>query len=616
MTGSPSRTQPVPPRSSNRALGMMFAAGALVGAFAVGKFNAPPAIQPAAFAPVTFDAGVTTTPALSPDGNLVAYASDRHGQRNLDLYVQPFRGGDAQRLTWTPENESDPSFSADGKAIAYASSREEGGVYLIPALGGTARLVAAQAHNPRFSPRENVLAYWTGTPGELLEIRAKTYVVPISGGAHRQILADFSAVQRPVWSPDGRKLIVWGVAPGDGSATNRADFWVTGLERDRAERVGLSGPVSRAGGSLAAVDDMIWTDRGLIFSLRTGWTRNLFRCAVTADGKAEGELTQLAGGVIGAELPAVSRTGQMVFVSGTQRFDVWGLPLDAGHGKATGSLYRITDNVAPNEYPALSPDGGRIAFASPRNGASQIWIRDVAKGEEEVVAAGPGASNPVWLRSGAQIAYAQKTARRYDEYVLDLATKSARKVFEGGYFWDVKGDGSVALAHKDDAGSNNLFTVEVASGKTSLLARAAGDSELGDAVYSPDDRWIAFGERTRSGDSRIYLASALGSGEIPESGWIALTGARENAAKPRFSPDGGVLYFVNNGAVRHEIRGLKFGSKTGESRGESFKVFESEVPTQSLSGIHPRSVGIGISLDKLVFLMREAHSNLWRVGLN
>jgi len=49
--------------------------------------------------------------------------------------------------------------------------------------------------------------------------------------------------------------------------------------------------------------------------------------------------------------------------------------------------------------------------------------------------------------------------------------------------------------------------------------------------------------------------------------------------------------------------------------GESFEVFESDVPTWSLSGIHPRSVGIGISLDKLVFLMREAHSNLWRAGL-
>ena len=66
---------------------MACAAGVLLGLFAMSRFNVPRPPPDPRMTPITFDPGVTTTPALSPDGRLLAYASDRAGAKNLDLYV-------------------------------------------------------------------------------------------------------------------------------------------------------------------------------------------------------------------------------------------------------------------------------------------------------------------------------------------------------------------------------------------------------------------------------------------------------------------------------------------------------------------------------------------------
>jgi serine/threonine protein kinase len=60
------------------------AAGAVVW-----RLRKPPATaRPLVLTQLTRDPGLTTEPALSPDGKLVAYASDRAGEGNLDIWVQ------------------------------------------------------------------------------------------------------------------------------------------------------------------------------------------------------------------------------------------------------------------------------------------------------------------------------------------------------------------------------------------------------------------------------------------------------------------------------------------------------------------------------------------------
>jgi Tol biopolymer transport system component len=48
---------------------------------------------------LTSDSGLTTDPAISRDGKLLAYASDRGGAGNLDIWVQQIPGGEPIPIT-------------------------------------------------------------------------------------------------------------------------------------------------------------------------------------------------------------------------------------------------------------------------------------------------------------------------------------------------------------------------------------------------------------------------------------------------------------------------------------------------------------------------------------
>jgi Tol biopolymer transport system component len=187
---------------------------------------------------LTFDSGLTIDPALSPDGTLVAYASDRAGEGNLDIWIQQVPGGEPVRLTRHAADERTPAFSPDGTRIAFRSERDGGGVYVMPALGGEATLFAAGGFEPRFSPDGRWISYHTGIKGDddgagrLRFASAKLFIVPSAGGEARQIQPTAKTATAAAWSPDSRHLLIVGSFETSNIKTSddTGDWWVTPLE--------------------------------------------------------------------------------------------------------------------------------------------------------------------------------------------------------------------------------------------------------------------------------------------------------------------------------------------------------------------------------------------------
>jgi DNA-binding winged helix-turn-helix (wHTH) protein/roadblock/LC7 domain-containing protein len=101
---------------------------------------------------LTFDEGLQIGGTWSPDGRYIAYSSDRGGK--FDIWVQQVGGGDPVQITKGPGQNWQPDWSPDGRYIAYRSEQGEGGIFMMPALGGAGheRRLSGFGYYPRWSP--------------------------------------------------------------------------------------------------------------------------------------------------------------------------------------------------------------------------------------------------------------------------------------------------------------------------------------------------------------------------------------------------------------------------------------------------------------------------------
>lgn len=148
-------------------------------------------------------------PQWSPDGSRVAYQT-LYGDA-ADIYTVTADGGDRRPLATAPGEDAQPQWSPDGRQVAFTrglgSATPE--LWLVPADGSTAprRMpLPTGARNPRWSPDgksiafDNIRGIWVvGADGA--NARPVTSACNAAGGC-----TSGGIQQRPVWSPDARRL--------------------------------------------------------------------------------------------------------------------------------------------------------------------------------------------------------------------------------------------------------------------------------------------------------------------------------------------------------------------------------------------------------------------------
>ncbi len=154
------------------------------------------------------------TPAISPDGRWLAFASDRSGA--WDLYLLDLHSAELTRLTDTPEFEASPSWSPDGNLLAYESYNQDFEI-MIRSVFNDQTLINLSEHpaadyQPTWAPNGRQLAFISSRSGE-----PEVWLADFDkyGDERYTNLSSNSEMQEsnPVWSPSGTSL-AWAALQG------------------------------------------------------------------------------------------------------------------------------------------------------------------------------------------------------------------------------------------------------------------------------------------------------------------------------------------------------------------------------------------------------------------
>jgi serine/threonine protein kinase/dipeptidyl aminopeptidase/acylaminoacyl peptidase len=552
--------------------------------------------------PLTLDPGLSCQPTLSPDGNLMAYVSDREGKGNLDIWVQQVSGGSPLRLTNNPADDWFPSFSPDGSQIAFRSDRDGGGIYLIDALavGGEPRRIADKGFIPKFSPDGRWISFMV-LPASLESRHYRTYVVPSKGGEPRRILDDFlfgfiEQGAAPVWSPDSKNLLFqarraddpktrdWWLAPVDGGEPVRTHA---------IENLGLTTivqyPVGWAGNNIYFVSGT--TIEGI----------NLFRASIAPKiGTVRGPAEAITTGPGMKLFPTVMPDGRIFYSDMTVAMNAWSVAGRTNDGEVSGDPRKLTRDVMQNFNPSVSRDGSRAvftAFGGAQTAKYELRLVDLRTGEEAKI---PLQGRSIWefprlSPDGSLLAYRDIIEGITKTFIVAPGAAAARPLCENCSILGFFPDNEFALVQiiRSELEKRNLRT-----GETSVVLASPSDF-VSDSSVSPDGNWIAWLAALPDGRAAIRITPV----EAPPAGaerTITVAEADYFLGNPDWSPNGRWLYYLSEKNGRASIFAREVDPRTKRPAGAEREVFLSTESGLNLN--YPKGHGtIGVAADRIIF---------------
>jgi Tol biopolymer transport system component len=404
--------------------------------------TAPP-LQ-ATFSQLTRQAGLEVQPSLSPDGKFLVYASDATG--NWDIYLQRIGGQNPISLTaGSEEDDLHPAYSPDGDLIAFRSERDGGGIFLMGATGESVRRLTESGYNPTWSPDGGEILFATEGVGENPLSRtgvSELWVVEVASGETRSIFKG-DAVQ-PSWSPRGHRVAYWGLPPDGG----QRDIWTVR---------------SDGGDPVPVTDDPpldwspVWSPDGryLCFSSDRGGSLNLWRIAIDEEsGEVLGEPEPLTTPSKWSGQLSVSQDGQRIVFTALERgSNIKRVPFDPMAESVAGAAESVTRSTAPVDSEVLSPDGQWLAYRSSGRQEDLFVVRSDGSDPRRLTDDLHKDRGPSWSPDGERIVFYSDRSGRYELWTIRPDGSGLQQLTDttGRPFWYPKWspDGSrIAVANE------------------------------------------------------------------------------------------------------------------------------------------------------------------------
>lgn len=451
---------------------------------------------------ITTHPGLELFPKFSPDGSKIAFTAQYDG--NFNVYVMPSEGGDPKQLTFNPGggplnermgiHNQVLTWFPDSKRIVYLSRRDTyndwfGRPFVISTDGGlTERLPIDKGGVMSFSPDGESMAYnrifrnfrtWKRyTGGMAPDISIYNFKTnQIEQMPHTEWTDTF-----PMWHGDTIYF------DSDRGSEHRLNLYSYSLKSKEIRQLTHFTDFDVLWPSLGP-DAIVFENGGYLhlFDLKTEKEQKL---AIYLPG--DQELARKHWADVARLITSfdISPDGKRALLSA--RGDVFTVPAKEG------SVRNLTHTTGIRERDAAwSPDGRWVAYMSDRTGEDELYIapQDGMSPETRITTDGSMYRlAPVWSPDSTKLLYANKDCR--------------------------------------------LYYVDVKQKKPVLIDRNRY-ADLGEYIWSPDSRWVAYGKNASNHNEWLSFYSLDSSKVTP------VTTDFYNSHSPAFDPDGRYFYFLS-----------------------------------------------------------------------
>ena len=451
---------------------------------------------------LTADGLPKTDARLAHDGSRVAYTMTVDG--NPDIYVASVDGGPALRVTHHPAADRVLAWYHDDRQLLMTSRMATphvgvNGLFRVSASGGLPEpLPLAYGETAALSPDGGSLVYTTYRDfqdeswkryrgGRAPHLRLFDFT---SGTSKVLTQGDFSD-SSPVWVGDTIYFL------SERGPEHRANLWSLSMVSGAIEQLthyedfdlrhpagSADGIVFEHGGQLGLLD------------LHSRQIRDLVIEVPPATSGAASHRELVAGEF---ESASWAGAGQTVVAAHGELF------LLGGAGDAPVVNMTRTSKAA-ERYPAVTPDGRRLAYLSDADGEYQLYIRDLPGGAPAQVTHFTSGMRfqPQWSPDGQRVAFIDS---RHDIYVVNIRTSTL-----------------TVIDHD--------------------LTRDPGALEGFRVSWSADGRWMAYSRLVQSGNSAVFLYDTQ-SGRRTQ-----ITSGEINEQQPVFDAAGRALFFTASQSLK------------------------------------------------------------------